>query len=58
MRKISVHKSTGVSNKSGTDDKSSDLNIVTFITIDKNLPVDYYLTLSKRTLAIFKNQTL
>jgi hypothetical protein len=41
-----------------TDDKSTDFNIVSFVTIDKNLPFDYYLTLPERSLLGFKNNTL
>ncbi|CAD8101305.1 unnamed protein product [Paramecium primaurelia] len=42
----------------GTGNESSDLEIVSFHTVDKNLPVDYYLQQPDKSLEIFSGQTL
>ncbi|CAD8195624.1 unnamed protein product [Paramecium octaurelia] len=42
----------------GTGNESSDLEIVSFHTVDKNLPIDYYLQQANKSLEIFSGQTL
>ncbi|CAK64739.1 unnamed protein product (macronuclear) [Paramecium tetraurelia] len=42
----------------GTGNEFSDLEIVSFQTVDKNLPVDYYLQQPNKSLEVFSGQTL
>ncbi|CAD8070948.1 unnamed protein product [Paramecium sonneborni] len=42
----------------GTGNESSDLEIVSFHTVDKNLPIDFYLQQANKSLEIFSGQTL
>ncbi|CAD8072433.1 unnamed protein product [Paramecium primaurelia] len=65
MKKYSIHQYSSTGSQPderkvncGTGNESSDLDIVSFHTVDKNLPIDYYLQQPNKSLEIFSGQTL
>ncbi|CAD8122272.1 unnamed protein product [Paramecium sonneborni] len=65
LKKHSIHQSSSTGSQPdhvkitcGTGNESTDSEIVSFYTIDKNLPIDYYLQQSTKSLDIFSGQTL